>query len=94
MAHGISKYVGSIEPGKIADMVIWRPALFGAKPEMIIKGGMIIASKMGMPMHPFLHHNRLSYVQCSADWEKLFITPVSTLFPKFHLKTALKRNMA
>ncbi|MDH5825562.1 urease subunit alpha [Sphingobacterium faecium] len=47
IAHGISKYVGSIEPGKIADMVIWRPALFGAKPEMIIKGGMIIASKMG-----------------------------------------------
>lgn len=47
IAHGISKYVGSIEPGKIADMVIWRPALFGAKPELIIKGGMIIASKMG-----------------------------------------------
>ncbi|GEM64563.1 urease subunit alpha [Sphingobacterium faecium NBRC 15299] len=47
IAHGISKYVGSIEQGKIADMVIWRPALFGAKPEMIIKGGMIIASKMG-----------------------------------------------
>lgn len=47
IAHGISKYVGSIEQGKIADMVIWRPELFGAKPEMIIKGGMIIASKMG-----------------------------------------------
>jgi urease subunit alpha len=47
IAHGISKYVGSIEQGKIADMVIWRPALFGAKPEMITKGGMIIASKMG-----------------------------------------------
>lgn len=47
IAHGISKYVGSIESGKIADLVIWKPALFGAKPEMIVKGGMIVASKMG-----------------------------------------------
>lgn len=47
IAHGISSYVGSIETGKIADLVIWKPALFGAKAEMIVKGGMIIASKMG-----------------------------------------------
>lgn len=47
IAHGVSNYIGSIEPGKIADLVIWKPALFGAKPEMIIKGGMIAASKMG-----------------------------------------------
>jgi urease subunit alpha len=47
IAHGISTYVGSIEVGKIADLVIWKPALFGVKPEMIIKGGMIAASKMG-----------------------------------------------
>ena len=49
IAHGISEYVGSIEPGKIADLVLWKPALFGVKPEMVIKGGMIIASKMGDP---------------------------------------------
>src|SRR5947209_11049802 len=49
ITHGISDYVGSIEPGKLADIVLWKPALFGAKPEMIIKGGMIIASKMGDP---------------------------------------------
>ncbi|RBL88853.1 urease subunit alpha [Chitinophaga flava] len=47
IAHGIAHYVGSVEPGKMADIVLWKPALFGAKPEMIIKGGMIIASKMG-----------------------------------------------
>jgi len=47
IAHGVSNYIGSIEPGKIADLVIWKPALFGAKPEMILKGGMIAASKMG-----------------------------------------------
>jgi len=49
IAHGIAEHVGSIEPGKLADLVLWRPALFGAKPEMIIKGGMIAASKMGDP---------------------------------------------
>ncbi len=49
ITHGISEYVGSIEIGKFADLVLWKPALFGAKPEMIIKGGMIIASKMGDP---------------------------------------------
>ncbi|GDX61068.1 MAG: urease subunit alpha [Nitrosospira sp.] len=47
ITHGISQYVGSIEPGKMADIVLWSPAMFGVKPEIIIKGGMIIASKMG-----------------------------------------------
>lgn len=49
IAHGISDYVGSIEPGKMADLVLWKPAMFGAKPELIIKGGMIIAGRMGDP---------------------------------------------
>lgn len=47
IAHGISNYVGSIEAGKIADLVIWKPSLFGVKPEIIVKGGFIAASKMG-----------------------------------------------
>lgn len=47
ITHGISDYVGSVEKGKFADLVLWQPAFFGIKPEMIIKGGMIIASKMG-----------------------------------------------
>jgi urease subunit alpha len=49
ITHGISEYVGSLETGKLADIVLWKPALFGAKPEMIIKGGMIIGSRMGDP---------------------------------------------
>lgn len=47
ITHGISNYLGSIEKGKIADLVIWKPAFFGAKPETIIKGGFITAAKMG-----------------------------------------------
>src|SRR6186713_1076334 len=49
ITHGIAAYVGSLEKGKVADLVLWRPALFGAKPELIIKGGMIIAGRMGDP---------------------------------------------
>jgi urease subunit alpha len=49
ITHGISNIVGSLEAGKLADIVLWKPSMFGAKPEMIIKGGMIIGSKMGDP---------------------------------------------
>src|SRR5208337_927765 len=41
IAHGIANEVGSVEPGKLADLVLWNPAFFGAKPEMVIKGGFI-----------------------------------------------------
>ncbi|MDO5632632.1 MAG: urease subunit alpha [Paracoccus sp. (in: a-proteobacteria)] len=47
VAHGISAHVGSVEPGKRADLVIWHPAFFGAKPEMVLIGGQIVAAQMG-----------------------------------------------
>lgn len=47
IAHGISKHVGSVEKGKLADLVLWKPAMFGVKPEIIVKGGLIVAAKMG-----------------------------------------------
>ncbi|MDB5962088.1 MAG: ureC, partial [Massilia sp.] len=49
ITHGISHVVGSIEVGKIADLVLWKPAFFGVKPSMIVKGGMIAAAQMGDP---------------------------------------------
>lgn len=49
LTHGISHVVGSIEVGKLADLVVWRPAFFGVKPSTIIKGGMIAAAAMGDP---------------------------------------------
>jgi urease subunit alpha len=47
LTHGIANYVGSIEAGKIADLCLWRPAFFGVKPEMVIKGGAIAWAQMG-----------------------------------------------
>ncbi|MFC1630902.1 urease subunit alpha, partial [Pseudomonadota bacterium] len=49
LAHGISHEVGSVEVGKLADLVLWKPAFFGSKPGVIIKGGMIAAAPMGDP---------------------------------------------
>ncbi|HRK18107.1 MAG TPA: urease subunit alpha [Hyphomicrobiaceae bacterium] len=49
IAHGVSKHIGSIEKGKLADLVVWSPAFFGVKPDCIIKGGMIVAAPMGDP---------------------------------------------
>ncbi|MEI3607517.1 urease subunit alpha [Pseudogracilibacillus sp. SE30717A] len=47
ITHGISEYVGSIEEGKVADLVLWDPKFFGAKPEMILKSGLVVNSLMG-----------------------------------------------
>jgi urease subunit alpha len=49
IAHGVSKHVGSIAEGKRADLVLWNPAFFGVKPEMILMNGMIVAAQMGDP---------------------------------------------
>ncbi len=49
IAHGVSKHIGSVESGKMADLVLWSPAFFGVKPDMVIKGGAIIAAQMGDP---------------------------------------------
>ncbi|HTD05353.1 urease subunit alpha [Undibacterium sp.] len=49
ITHGIAHAVGSLEVGKIADIVLWKPAFFGVKPSMILKGGMIAAAQMGDP---------------------------------------------
>ncbi len=49
ITHGISHEVGSVEVGKLADLVLWKPAFFGSKPSLIIKGGMIASAPMGDP---------------------------------------------
>ena len=49
IAHGVSKHIGSVEVGKLADLVLWSPAFFGVKPDCIVKGGTIVAALMGDP---------------------------------------------
>ena len=49
IAHGLSRYIGSVEEGKRADLVLWSPAFFGVKPEMVLIGGTIVCAQMGDP---------------------------------------------
>ena len=49
ITHGVSDHVGSVETGKLADLVLWKPAFFGVKPELVIKGGLIAHAQMGDP---------------------------------------------
>ena len=49
IAHGVSKHIGSVEKGKLADLVVWSPAFFGVKPDCIIKAGTIVMAQMGDP---------------------------------------------
>jgi urease subunit alpha len=49
IAHGVSRHIGSVENGKLADLVVWSPAFFGVKPDMVIKGGVIAMAVMGDP---------------------------------------------
>lgn len=49
IAHGMATHIGSVEAGKLADLVLWKPAFFGIKPELVIKGGVIVQAQMGDP---------------------------------------------
>lgn len=49
IAHGVSRHIGSVEAGKLADLVVWTPAFFGVKPDLVLKGGAIAAALMGDP---------------------------------------------
>lgn len=49
IAHGVSRHIGSVEAGKLADLVLWTPAFFGVKPDLVMKGGMIATAPMGDP---------------------------------------------
>lgn len=75
ITHGIAHEVGSIEIGKLADLVLWFPAFFGVKPELIIKGGMIVSAIMGdpnasiptpQPVHYRLMFGNLNYAKYST----------------------------
>jgi urease subunit alpha len=49
LTHGLAEHIGSVEVGKLADLVVWSPAFFGVKPDVILRGGMIVAALMGDP---------------------------------------------
>lgn len=90
ITHGISDHVGSVEVGKIADLVLWKPAFFGVKPSIIMKGGFIAAAPMGdpnasIPTPQPVHYRPMFGALGSA------VTSTSTTFVS---KAAIEENVA
>lgn len=75
--YGIDQYVGSLEPGKIADIVLWQPGFFGIKPELIIKGGFIAWSPMGESNASLMTCEPIIY---RPQWSSFGIAPQATSF--------------
>ena len=64
IAHGIAEHIGSLEVGKIADIVLWKPMFFGVKPEVVIKKALLATPKWATQMLQFQRHSQCSTAQC------------------------------
>lgn len=99
ITHGIADVVGSIEEGKFADLVVWEPAFFGVKPDMIIKGGMIAHSIMGDPNASIPTPQPVLYRPMFASFGKAVSSTSITFLSKaayeagIHHKLDLKKNV-
>ena len=89
ITYGIDKYVGSLEPGKIADIVLWRPGFFGIKPELIIKGGFIAWSPMGESNASLMTCEPIIY---RPQWSSFGVAPQATSF-SFMTQTAIDNGL-
>lgn len=87
--YGIDKYVGSLEPGKIADIVLWQPGFFGVKPELIIKGGFIAWSPMGESNASLMTCEPIIY---RPQWSSFGIAPQATSF-SFMTQAAIDKGI-
>ncbi len=97
ITHGISEYVGSINNGKMADLVLWKPSFFGVKPELVIKSGMIVYASIGDPNatiptpQPFMYRKMFGYFEPKLS--SIFVSSCSInngFFQKNDIKKQIK----
>src|SRR5208337_3492998 len=93
IAHGVSKHIGSVEKGKLADLVIWSPAFFGVKPDCIIKGGSIIAAPMGDPNASIPTPQPVHYRPMFAAFGKALSASSVVFVSKAALKAGLRGKL-
>ena len=92
ITHGIASHVGSVEPGKWADLVLWRPAFFGVKPSMIIKGGSIAYALMGDPNASIPTPQPVHYRPMFAGFGKLMNDSCLTFVSKASIKAGIGKR--
>ncbi len=93
IAHGIADHIGSIEVGKRADIVIWNPAFFGVKPELVLLGGMIAAAPMGDPNASIPTPQPMHYRPMFGAYGKAIATTSVTFVSKAALESGLKDTL-
>src|ERR1700752_2829611 len=93
IAHGVSRHIGSIEKGKLADLVLWSPAFFGVKPDCIIKGGSIVAALMGDPNASIPTPQPVHYRPMFGAFGKALTASSVVFVSKAALKTGLRNKL-
>ena len=92
IAHGVSKHIGSVEKGKLADLVLWTPAFFGVKPDCIIKGGAIAAAQMGDPNASIPTPSPSTTARCSARTGRRCTARLTRSSPKRRSRAASRAS--
>ena len=93
IAHGISRHIGSIEPGKRADLVLWSPAFFGVKPDMVLLGGTIAAAAMGDPNASIPTPQPVHYRPMFGSFGKSMTASSVTFVSEAALSAGVKENL-
>ncbi len=94
IAHGLSRHIGSVEEGKLADLVLWSPAFFGVKPDMIIKGGVIAAAPMGDPNASIPTPQPVHYRPMFGAYGKAVTNSAVTFVSKAAIEDGLAHKLA
>jgi urease subunit alpha len=89
VAHGVSKHIGSVEPGKLADLVVWTPAFFGVKPDLVLKGGAIAAALMGDPNASIPTPQPVHYRPMFGAYGRALVTTSLTFVSKAAIENGL-----
>ncbi len=93
ITHGISDYVGSLEPGKLADIVMWSPEFFGVKPKLVIKGGFVAYSVMGDPNASIPTPEPVYYRPMFGAMGKAMYTTSVTFTSKLAIQNGLSKKL-
>jgi len=93
IAHGVSKHIGSVAIGKLADLVLWAPAFFGVKPEIVIKGGSIAAAQMGDPNASIPTPQPVHYRPMFGAFGKSLVNSSVVFVSKAAAKSGLRKQL-
>jgi urease subunit alpha len=93
LTHGLAEHVGSVEAGKLADLVVWSPAFFGVKPDMVLKSGMIAAALMGDPNASIPTPQPVHYRPMFGSFGRALSTSAATFLPTIALERDLPAKL-